>query len=612
MKYLQKMKKTYFITLLVMMAVITASATRPLRFRYAHKQSDGTRVTVVAAGNAFLNYYLTTDGIPLLSDTRGSLYYAEVVGDELLPTPLLAHDPITRTAEEQTLVHRLRLQATALDELQAMRAKEGMALSSAASTPNGLGTYGQSGMGAMKSVGAPVIPVIMVDFPDLAFQDTTTIEKVSRMFNEPGYHDETYCVGSIRDYFLDQSHGLFIPTFKVIAKVTASHPFAAYGNSKGTSAARTLVKEVLATVSAQGANFSEFLTEDGKVPLVSIYYAGVGAHSSYDEDREDHIWAHFSTITGATVNGATVNSYFVGNELLREYRLDANKNPIAVRSMTDGIGVFCHEFGHALGLPDFYYTLSNPTVSDTLLSMDYWSVMDYGQYYANGYRPLGYNAYERAMLGWQRVESLVPGEDNGYHNLYSFAQESEESTSCYSLTNPANEKEYFLLENRRPGKWYPTNMGSGMLMLHIDYDASLWSGNRVNNDPNRQRVTYVPADGKKQGVVSQALFSDCANDLFGGKSGVTEFSKEVMGRWAAYATPTDGSTYAAPLYNIARQGSVVSFCFNDKTAVGIETVETSAKHHSSTDWFTLDGRRVGNRPSAPGIYLNGGRKVLIH
>lgn len=597
--------------LLMATTAVATFATRPLRIVYAHQQQDGTRVTVTRAGNAFLNFYLTEDGVPLLPDPAGNLCYAELRDGALIPTRTPAHNASSRTADEQALAARLLEQAPELEALQARRTRSALGLDALASTANGLGAYGTSGGGAVNSIGTPVIPVIMVDFPDLAFQDTTTVEKVSRIFNEEGYRDENYCVGSIRDYFRDQSNGLFAPTFKVVGKVTASKAFANYGNNKGTSAVRTLVSEALAAAAAQGVDFSEFADATGSVPLVSIYYAGVGAHSCYDSDKDDHIWAHYSTISTATVGGVRVKSYFVGNELLREYRRTPSGALEAVRSMTDGIGVFCHEFGHALGLPDFYYTGSSTAISDTLLSMDYWSVMDYGQYYANGYRPLGYNAYERALLGWQRVTMLAPGVDDGYHSLYRFADESKENVSCYGITNPANAKEYFLMECRIPGKWYPSNMGSGLLMLHIDYDATSWSGNRVNNDPARQRVTYVPADGQKQGVVSNALFSECADDLFGGKSGVKEFSPETMGKWAAYATPATSTTYAAPLYDIALSGNIVSFCFNDKSQVtGIGSVKVPACGNAAKDWFTLDGRRT-TTPAKPGIYLNGGQKVLV-
>ena len=72
-------------------------------------------------------------------------------------------------------------------------------------TADGLGKFGLSANGSVKSVGAPVIPVVMAEFSDRYFQDTTTIEKVTRFFNEEGYHDEAYSCGSVADFYKEMS-----------------------------------------------------------------------------------------------------------------------------------------------------------------------------------------------------------------------------------------------------------------------------------------------------------------------------------------------------------------------------------------------------------------------
>lgn len=605
------MKKFYTLVLLLLSLAASLQATRPLRLWFAQKQSDGTCLKVTKAGNEHLNYYITEDFVPVLRGSNGDLCYAIVSGDKLVATAQTAHDKTLRNSAEQALVTELKAGNEAkLIALEMANAREQYALNAAGNTANGLGVYGQANNGAVASIGAPVIPVVMIDFPDLPFQSYTTQEKVSRMFNEAGYSDEKYSAGSIRDYFSDQSQGLFTPSFVVVAKVRASKGFASYGYAKGNSATRSLIKEAIDSAEAHGVDFTAYTNEAGAVPLVSIYYAGVGAHSCYEADANDHIWAHFSTWSTTTANKVPVKSYFVGNELYTEYTLGSNYEPVVKERRTDGIGVFCHEFGHALGLPDFYYTLSNATIADTLCSMDFWSVMDYGQYYANGYRPLGYNAFERSMLGWQRITDLQPGTDDGYHKLNPFARESEDSASCYRLANPANDKEYFLVENRQPGKWYPAGMGSGLLALHVDYDATAWSNNRVNALPDHQRMTYVPADGQKQGPANNGKFPDCANDLFGGKSEVYELSQETMGGWTAFYTPTDKSTSAAPLFDISQDNGIVSFCFNNKELVGISHINASTGIKSESEWYTLDGRKVP-APTRPGIYLHGKQKVLL-
>ena len=50
-------------------------------------------------------------------------------------------------------------------------------------------------------------------------------------------------------------------------------------------------------------------------------------------------------------------------------------------------------------------------------------------------------------------------------------------------------------------------------------------------------------------------------------------------------------------------------------ASGIESAEADSslftRHSSLSSWFTLDGRRLQGKPTAPGIYVNNGKKVVI-
>ena len=71
----------------------------------------------------------------------------------------------------------------------------------------------------------------------------------------------------------------------------------------------------------------------------------------------------------------------------------------------DGIGTFCHEFSHCLGLPDFY-----PTDYSNHFGMGSWSVMHGGCDNNNGNRPCSYTAYERNFLGWMNLSTPTEGE----------------------------------------------------------------------------------------------------------------------------------------------------------------------------------------------------------
>lgn len=476
--------------------------------------------------------------------------------------------------------------------------------------PHGLGTYGKSAGGAVPSVGDIVIPVVMVEFADRAFQSATTIEKVSRLLNEAGYTDEAALGGrgSVRDYFLAQSAGLFRPEFRVVAKVRVSKATAEYGRHSGSSVdvnAPSLVREAVDLAEKQGVDFSAFASS-GSVPLVSIYFAGPGEQSSYETGSENYLWAHFRQSAWNSSAGVRFNSYFVGNELLQGYfdaegktHKDAEGNYIPQSAEIDGMGIFVHEFGHALGLPDLYYTGSNTTVSDTLQTMNLWSVMDYGNYYYDGYCPVGYTAYERAFCGWLRVEELS---EAGYYELA--APTAAEAGKAYLIRNDANADEYYMLENRQVGDYYPSTMGHGLLVLHVDYASSAWTSNSVNNTPSRQRVQYVPADGKKQSLSGGSVaWSDWQGDLFPGLAGVTELSDASAVKMTAYT----GGLMHKPIYNIAEKNGIVSFSFLDSKLTGIDAAPAEAAAPAAL--YDLGGRRV-NR-AVRGIYIGNGRKILV-
>lgn len=606
------MNKRYTAILLLVFCVLTATATRPVRGAFNREQSDGTLVRVTLQGNAFFNYYLTSDGLALLPDSKGDLCYATLLadGETLVASDLVAHNADVRTLQEKAFVSRLDTQLPAKAARRAVRLASLNRRASAAPNPDGTCTYGQRSAGVCGSQGAPVIPVIMVSFPDRAFQDTTTIDKVSRLFNEPGYHDEKYCNGSVKDYFEAQSDGLYRPSFKVVAVVETMLGYEAYGNraTGGTIAAtKSLLREALDGAVEQGVGFDEFKDETGAIPLVSIYYAGPGAHSAKETGSDKYIWAHFQTVANFKVQGIPVNGCFVGNELLQSYDNPNGASPKVKDAHTDGIGVFCHEFGHALGLPDFYYTGSDDDIAGSLLSMDFWSVMDYGQYCYDGYRPLGYNAYERLMLGWQKVTDLDATTDTSVrHTLKAFSDAAEGDVSCYRLRNPQNEREYLLFENRQTGTWYPGFMGRGMLATHVDYDANAWSSNTLNNTPSHQRFTYVPADGQKQGVVSGSNFDKTKGDLFPGTEDVTEFSATTLGtQWGTYFTH---NALEDALYHISLDGRDISFSFNNSELTGIKAPSLVTRHSSQA--YDLQGRRLLGEPRAHGLFIVGGKKVL--
>lgn len=614
--------KKIFTTLLITLGMATAAhATLPVRRTIIHQQPDGTQLALTSVSNGRYTLYMTADGRAVLPAADGHYYYAmRTVDGNMVATQQLATNQIALGGRSTTNVLTSSQAAELLDKLNPttpllrLSTTTASARALATSTADGLGQYGKSASGAVKSIGQPTLPVIMVNFADRAFQDTITAAKVERFFNEEGYHDEPAARGSVRDFFVAQSNGAFQPNFKVVANVTLPNGYAYYGKDGSNGSIdpniNTFVREALAEAS-KTTNFSDFCEAGtNEVPMAILMFAGPGQQSSFEDGQSDYLWAKFSQSAFSVNDGANkVRSYFIGNELLQNYGKDEND---IVSTYMDGVGLFCHEFSHALGLPDFYNTKN----SRAFATMGYWDLLDYGQYYQNGYRPVEYSAYERSYMGWLDVKEL--GDEAQYATLLALdGSQGNEAPRAYVLRNPNNEKEYYLLENRVKNDWHGAMMGSGLFITHVDYDASVWSRNTVNTEEGHQRMQFVPADNVKEGTATSAsmsfaqLFEGIRNDLFPCTIG-GELHNSFTDDTTPAATLFTGDKLQRPIYNIMQQpNGAITFSYIDANLTGINTISTAMPSASNAAVYDLQGRRHASLSAAPaGIYIVGGRKVV--
>lgn len=556
-----------------------AWAVNPQRRVFGVKQADGTVVNVSKVGNGHFCFLVTEDGVALVRE-EGSrrLCYATMVDGKMCSTGQLAHNAEARTADEREFVRTLNVDVRqAYRTLAANNKRFSRAASRTLSSVDGLGKYGQKSDGVVPSIGEVVIPVIMVQFPDMKFLETTTIDKVSRTRNESGYSDEVQAVGSVRDYYIAQSDSLFQPTFDVLGIVTLSKGYAYYGADGSNDIdlnCNKMIQEAVDSMVARGVDFSQYAI-NGIVPNVSIYHAGPGAHQSYEEGWEDYLWAHFTDYYTFKAGDVKINSYFVGCEVMQDYTVLSGEY-IVTGAYFDGFGVFVHEMNHALGLPDFYCT----DYSVEKGTPDIWSVMDYGQYLGDTWQPIGFNAYERAYMGWLDVKQL--GDEAQHCTLYPFG--SKEGPTAYCIKNPANEKEYFLLENRQPSTWYPENMGHGMLITHVDYNSTRWYWNDLNNDPDHLRFTVVHADNTWDGYYDGIHWSRFQNDLFPGGKNVTSFTDDTTPASDVFT----GGKLGRPIYNITETDGVITFSYLDANETAIHKLEAQGATTASV--YSIDGR----------------------
>lgn len=346
--------------------------------------------------------------------------------------------------------------------------------------PRKAGEFGKSTSykGSKKSV------IILVDFPSKKFDGTNTLDVFMEMANKEGYTDDFGSIGSVHDYFDSQSNGLFDLTFDVVGPVTASHEMKYYAGKGGTENVHKLIIEACQLVDDQ-VKWSDYdWNDDGYVDQVIVMYAGKG---QADGGGFYTIWPHEYELSSAL----SPDGFHAGDPLeLQEMKIDTyvclpELNGLGKRN---GIGTFCHEFSHSMGLPDFYDTREDVDEEDMNYGMLSWSLMDYGCYNGDGYVPCNYTGYERWFCGWIEPKELTT--DTLVTNMNSLADYGD----VFIIYNQAHRNEYLILQNVQKTGWDAEAYGSGLLVMHVDYDYWYWASNEVNNTPDHQRCTVIPAD----------------------------------------------------------------------------------------------------------------------
>jgi M6 family metalloprotease-like protein len=342
--------------------------------------------------------------------------------------------------------------------------------------------------------------IILVEFPDVSFSSDNPLQTWSDIANKPGYNDNG-AYGSVSDYFQDQSYGRFKLNFDVVGPVTAAQTHDYYGMNIDWGEPTNwfdqnvgeLVEEACKGVADQ-VNFADYdWDDDGEVEQVFLLYAGHGENDYWRKDSTV-IWPHAASLVldwgyegGLIVQGRKIDVYACSNEISRS-------NELA------GMGTFCHEFSHCLGLPDLYNTKTNAPV------VGFYDVMSQGSYNGGGWCPAGYSSYERYVCGWleplaiEDPEILLgdPRSDLGNPMSTLLRPLHLYPDAClYRTSEEAND--YYLIEYREKKSWdsylWSGSQPEGKLTAwHIDYDEEIWEKNEVNNDPEHLRVVHMPVD----------------------------------------------------------------------------------------------------------------------
>ncbi len=506
-------------------------------------QPNGKIIQLRLIGDEHYSMLTTPDGYPVIQSSDDYFYYAQESNGSLSSSPYIIETD--RPAKVSAFLESID-KSCALQKVNSMRLKSPYL----SSTTQRAGNFPSEG--TAKGL------VLLVEYSDVKFDSNHTNAVFDSQLNQANYTDNG-CTGSVRDYFVDQSNGVFEPNFDVIGPITLPNPMSYYGrNTNGADAAPAdmIIDACEIANKLFNVDFKEYdSSNSGYVDLIYVIYAG---YAEAQGGPSTSIWPHawdVRAVKNIQLDGVTLANYACSSEL------SGNRG-----SNLDGIGTVAHEFSHCLGLPDVY---------DVSYSGNYgmgsWDIMAGGSYLNGSKTPAGYSAYEKATIGWVDIQELKTSIEISLPSI-------ETSKDAYSITNPNNSNEKFIFENRQPIKWDLYLPGRGLMITHVDYDETAWMYNQVNSGEN-QRCTIVPADN------IQSRSSE-KGDLYPNLQGNDDFYSNSAPSSRFY----DGTFPQAAISNIQLNGDLISFDFENKRPTPPTNVqcENSQENSLTLKWDAVE------------------------
>jgi len=357
------------------------------------------------------------------------------------------------------------------------------------------------------------LPVIVGDFTDEVNAFTPAEYQDFLFGNNP--------TGNMTDYFMEVSYGQFNLTGTVYGTFTADESMAYYASdaggfnsnfpNNGAGFVWSLLDDADAVIDFSlwdndGPDGVPNSGDDDGTVLLSVICAG-GA--SQPNAFRSHAWSLTGGGSGSPY--VTADAAYGGGFIeINGYVLQTSEKGDGTLDEFRGIGVFVHEYGHKLGLPDQYdddYTSNG---------VGRWCLMGYGSGGAQGnnitgHRPTHLCAWCKADLGW-----VIPTVVSGTESVSIPPVETNQV--IYKLWDDAFQSgRYFLLENRVAAGFDADIAGEGVLIWHCNDEVG-WS----NLDETWPILHLEEADGLAE-LTSRLSFMD-AGDPFPGAAARTVFS----------------------------------------------------------------------------------------
>ena len=444
---------------------------------------DGSSVSVKHLGDEHCLYTETEDGFLVTGNGAGSYVYVDESG---LVTGVIARNKEERTEKEKAFLEKLDQETVRARyrELNGDRFLDsaGAAKGFSRMSHIPLMAYNQNGTPVPEyrpqpldwTVGTQYFPVLLVGTTDKPHGDSAAFDA---FLNQEGY-SQGGNIGSLRDYFLFSSGGLFEPHFDIYP-VDINASLTSFGTGDNFSEGRLIVEGI--KILTARADFKEkapqYCQNGNNINGFIFLFPGKEEEAL---EQSSKFWSHkYEMRYNGSVSYA--DAYESGGYKFGQYVFMSQYVDDSGRAKMNLMGSLAHEFSHMMGLKDHYVKINgvqhNGPGHFDLMSTGLYN----GKNYGDGTHPPAYSSFEKETMGWLSMEELETSQ------VYSLKKLS--AMEAYSVTNPNWNDEYYIIEYRPSEKYDEKLPRNGVLVWYIDYDEKIYyRDNAINGDLNHPRI----------------------------------------------------------------------------------------------------------------------------
>lgn len=275
---------------------------------------------------------------------------------------------------------------------------------------------------------------------------------------------------------------------------------------------------------------------------IMIIHAGAGEETDISNDTPNDIWSLHYADAAINSNNSTPTPLIADGASITE-ALIMSQTGTQDGGTVDPLGIYAHEFGHWLGLPDLYVTSPAPDWD----GIGAWGLMGGGIYAkgadgVTGSAPAHLEAWSKVYLKWAVPRTFATDTDPGMQTLAAVETNATVFKLPASSTTPT---QYYLLENRRKtgiNAGFDSGLpGEGLLVWLVD-ELAIATGipnNTVNNNRARPGITLIEADGDNALHTFGGGDDGSSGDPFPGQTGNAHFTPRTV----PAAVPSDGNAW---------------------------------------------------------------------